>query len=70
MEYILIPSGSKSETAFFLSLLKKMKKEASTLSKEEMEDVAFMRALKEAEKTAKGSLSKVKAHLSKVASDK
>ncbi|MCW5908460.1 MAG: hypothetical protein KIS94_11415 [Chitinophagales bacterium] len=67
MEYILIPSKSKSETAFFLSLLKKMQKEASTLSSDEMEDVAFMRALKEAETTSKGSLSKVKAHLSKIA---
>ncbi len=45
-----------------------MQKEASTLSEEELEDVAFMRALKEAEKTSKGSLSKVKAHLAKVAS--
>ena len=67
MEYILIPSKSKSETAFFLSLLKKMQKEATTLSSDEMEDVAFMRALKEAEATAKGSLTKVKAHLSKIA---
>ncbi len=47
-----------------------MKKEASTLSSDEMEDMAFMTALKEAEQSAKGSLSKVKAHLSKVASAK
>lgn len=67
MEYILIPSESKAETTFFLDLLKKMKKESATLSSAEMEDFAFMTALKEAEKTAKGSLSKVKAHLSKVA---
>jgi hypothetical protein len=67
MEYILIPSKSKSETTFFLNLLKKMRKEASTLSADEMEDAAFITALKEAEKSAKGSLSKVKAHLSKIA---
>lgn len=67
MEYILIPSKSKSETAFFLSLLKKMHKEAATLSSDEMEDIAFMRALKEAETTTKGSLTKVKAHLTKLA---
>ena len=47
-----------------------MQKEASTLSADEMEDIAFMSALKEAEKSAKGSLSKVKAHLSKIASGK
>jgi hypothetical protein len=70
MEYILIPSKSKSETAFFLSLLKKMQKESSTLSSDEMEDVAFISALKEAETTPKGSLSKVKAHLSKITSGK
>ena len=70
MEYILIPSKSKSETTFFLNLLKKMQKEASTLSADEMEDVAFMTALKEAETTAKGSLTKVKAHLTKIASGK
>lgn len=70
MEYILIPSGSKSETAFFMNLLKKMQKEAKTLSAAEMEDIAFTRALKEAEKSPVGSLSKVKAHLSKMASSK
>jgi hypothetical protein len=70
MEYILIPTESKSETAFFLNLLKKMQKNASTISADEMEDIAFMTALKEAEQSAKGSLSKVKAHLSKVASGK
>lgn len=70
MEYILIPSKSRSETAFFLDLLKKMQKEASTFSANEMEDIAFVKALKEAETTPKGSLSKVKAHLSKIASGK
>ena len=70
MEYILIPTESKSETAFFLNLLKKMQKNASTLSANQMEDVAFITALKEAESTAKGSLSKVKAHLNKIASGK
>ena len=47
-----------------------MQKNASTISADEMEGMAFMSALKEAEKSAKGSLSKVKAHLSKVASGK
>lgn len=70
MEYILIPSKSKSETAFFLSLLKKMQKEASMLTADEMEDVAFIRALKESENSGKGSISKVKAHLTKIASGK
>lgn len=70
MEYILIPSESKSETTFLLHLLKKLQKNASTISADEMEDIAFMTALKEAEKSPKGSLSKVKAHLSKVASGK
>ncbi len=67
MHYIVIPSKSKSETDFLLNLLKKMKKEATTLSSDEMEDIAFIAALKEAEKTGKGSLTKVKAHLAKVA---
>jgi len=47
-----------------------MQKKASTLSEEEMEDLAFISALKEAEKSPKGNLSKVKAHLSKIASGK
>ena len=70
MEYILIPTESKSETTFFLNLLKKMRKNASTISAEEMEDMAFMSALKAAEKSPKGSLDKVKARLSKVAASK
>jgi hypothetical protein len=70
MEYIVIPTKDKSETAFFLSLLKKMQKEASAISSKKMEDIAFISALQEAEKSGKGSLSKVKAHLSKVADSK
>ncbi len=70
MEYIVIPSSSESETAFFKDLLKKMRKEVSTLSSENMEDLAFISALKEAEKTGKGKLGKVKSHLSKVISGK
>jgi hypothetical protein len=66
MNYIVIPTGSKSEQDFFLDLLKKMHKEVSTLSADEMEDVAFIAALKEAEKSGKGSLSKVKKHLQKL----
>jgi hypothetical protein len=70
MEYILISTRNKSETAFFLDLLKKMRKEGTTLSSEDREDVAFLSALKEAELSGKGALSKVKSHLSKVASGK
>ncbi len=66
MEYILIPSHSKSETAFLLNLFKKMQKETTTLSSREMEDIAFAQHLKKAETTSKGSLEKVKAHLEKV----
>jgi hypothetical protein len=47
-----------------------MQKQVATLSSDELEDIAFARALKEAEATTKGSLSKVKAHLSKIASGK
>jgi len=68
MEYIVIPSKSKSETAFFLNLLKKMQKEASTLSVQDMEDITFSKILVEAEKSGKGSLSKVKAQLAKISS--
>jgi len=70
MQYIVIPAKSKSEAAFFLDLLKKLRKEVSTLSSEEMEDAAFIAALKEAEQSGKGSLSNVKAHLAKVISAK
>jgi len=65
MEYILIPSSSKSETTFFLDLFKKMQKEASALSAHEREDVVFMCAIKEGETSGKGSLAKVKERLSK-----
>lgn len=68
MEYIIIPTSSGSEKNFFLDLLKKMQKNFATLSAEEMEDYAFMEAMKEAEYSGKGSLGKVKSHLSKVAS--
>jgi len=70
MEYIIIPTSSNNEKNFFLDLLKKMQKKASTLTAEEMENYAFMEALKEAEHSGKGSLNKVKGHLSKVASGK
>ena len=66
MEYILISTESKSETTFFLNLLKKMQKKASTLSASEMEDFGFMLALKEAEHSSDGSLKKVKEHLAKI----
>ncbi len=70
MEYIVIPTKSKSETLFFLDLLKKMHKEVATISADEMEDITFTKLMKEAETSGKGSMSKVKAHLSKVASGK
>jgi len=70
MEYIVIPSNSSTETAFFKNLLKKMHKEMSTLSTQNMEDLAFISALKDAEKSGKGNLSKVKSNLSKVISGK
>ena len=70
MGYIIIPTSSKSEKDFFLDLLKKMQKKASTLSAEEMEEYTFLEAMKESERSGKGSLSKVKSHLTKTASGK
>jgi hypothetical protein len=69
MEYILIPSASKNETTFFIDLFRKMQKQTATISEKEMEDFAFITALKEAEQTPKGSLNKVKAHLAKISSN-
>ncbi len=63
MDYILIPTNSKSETAFFLDLLKKMRKEASLFTSEEMEDTLLLSAMKDAESEGIGSLEKAKAHL-------
>ena len=70
MEYILIPTNSKSETTFFVNLLRKMQKEVSTFSAAELEDAAFIAALKDAENSGKGSLGKVKMHLTNVVSGK
>ncbi len=70
MEYIVIPTSSKSEKDFFLDLLKKMQKKASTLSSAEMEEYAFFEAMKESERSGKGSLAKVKSHLRKIAAGK
>jgi hypothetical protein len=70
MDYILIPVKDKNETDFLLNLLKKMHHKASTLSSDKMEDMAFLALLKESEKSGKGSLSKVKSHLAKIASEK
>ena len=70
MDYIIIPTKDKSETTFFLDLLKKMNKNATSVSSAKMEDLAFIEALKEGEQSGKGSLEKVKAHLAKVASGK
>jgi hypothetical protein len=66
MEYIVISTKDKAETTFFLDLLKKLRKQASTLSAEEMEDMAFFAAMKEGEASGKGDLQRVKAHLSKI----
>jgi len=68
MNYIVIPIKTKSESNFFMDLLKKLNKNASSLSTREMEDIAFISALKEAEQSGKGSLPKVKSRLNKVAS--
>jgi len=70
MEYIVIPTKDKTETTFFLNLLKKMRKDVSSYSSKEMEDVAFIAALKEAELSGKGKLAHVEAHLAKIASGK
>ena len=70
MDYIVIPTKDKTETTFFLNLLKKMRKDVSSYSSKEMEDVAFIAALKEAELSGKGSLTNVEAHLAKIASGK
>jgi hypothetical protein len=70
MDYIVIPTNSKSETAFFMDLLKKMHKEAKKLSPSQMEDRAFIAALKESEVSGKGSMKKVKNHLEKVIASK
>ncbi len=70
MDYLLIPVKDKAESDFFVSLLKKMRKDVSTISDGDMEDMAFMAAIKEGEKTGMGSLAKIKAHLSNVATGK
>lgn len=70
MEYIVIPTKDKSEITFFLDLLKKMHKDVASFSSKKMEDIAFITALKESEQSGKGSLEKVKSHLSKVAANK
>ena len=70
MDYIVIPTKDKAETDFFMGLLKKMHKDATTLSPSKMEDRAFIAALKEAEVSGKGSLKKIKSHLDKVISGK
>jgi hypothetical protein len=70
MDYIIIPTKDKTEMSFFLDLLKKMNKDASTFSSEKIEDIAFIAALKEAERSGNGSLKNVKAHLAKVIAGK
>lgn len=70
MEYIVIPAKEKEEKDFFMGLLKKMHKEASTLSSEDVEDLLFMSALKESEQSGMGNIENIKSHLSKVTSGK
>ena len=70
MDYIVIPVKDKAETNFFTDLLKKMQKDVISLSSSKMEDLAFIAALKESEKSGKGSLASVKSHLSKIANAK
>ena len=53
MEYLLIPVKDKSETDFFIHLLKKMRKDVSKLSSSEMEDMVFFAALKEGKNQVK-----------------
>jgi hypothetical protein len=67
MEYIIIPTSSREEKNFFLNLFKKMQKKAATLSVEEMEDYAFLKAMKESGQSGKGDIEKVKEHFLKVA---
>ena len=47
-----------------------MQKKSASLSAEEMEDYAFLKAMKEGEKSGKGNFRKVKDYLLKVASGK
>ena len=56
MDYIVIPTKDKNEKAFFLDLLKKMRKDVSSYSTKEMEDVAFIAALKEGKNQVKEAL--------------
>jgi len=66
MDYIVFPTKDKAETDFYMGLLKKMQKEATSLSASKMEDRAFIAALKEAEGSGKGNLEKIKGHLDNV----
>lgn len=70
VDYIVIPTKDKAETMFFLGLLKKMQKDVASFSSAKMEDIAFIAALRESENSGKGSLDKVKSHLSKIAGTK
>ena len=63
MDYILIPVKDKTETDFFMDLFKKMKKNATKLSANELEDMAFMEAIREGEQSGAGSLKNVNKHL-------
>lgn len=65
-----MPTNSKSKATFFLDRLKKLRKDLSTLSTEEMEDTAFIATLKAAVPSEKGSMERVKADLAKVASER
>ena len=60
MEFILIPSSSKKETAFFKDLCKKMNIDITTLSEEILEEKIFYSLLKKSDKESNGSLTLVK----------
>jgi PHD/YefM family antitoxin component YafN of YafNO toxin-antitoxin module len=70
MDYILIPVKDKTETDFFMDLFKKMKKNATKLSADEFEDMAFMEAIREGEQSGAGSLNNVKKHLLEIIGEK
>ena len=70
MDYLVIPVKDKEESDFFVSLLNRMKKKASRVSASDIEDYGLLKAIKEGEKSGKGSLENVKAHLKRVASGK
>ncbi len=66
MDYILVPSNSKSETSFILDLFEKMHKKATKLTADEIEEVYFSKIIKEVKLRPKGNLDNVKSSLTKI----